>query len=246
MDRAIQVIPRPGIGASSRLASAASTGRVDCEGVWTAPTSGSGARLLARSAPMKDDGPELSDREKQAIEAIRRELDREFGDGVPEPSNDSRGGAPEEPPNRTRSGPRTVLLVGAGILGLATLVAATAGVVSKIMAPDPSVSLRGNPSTPRARVGGSLAATDPALPSLPPERRPVSAPERIGSRLHRSECPCPPATHAAASPRAIARERRGGEISLAAARRSGPRGDSGSSAVAFDNLTRERRHVEAP
>jgi len=195
---------------------------------------------------MKDDGPELSDRDKQAIAAIRRELDREFGDGVPEPSNDSGGGAPAEPAKRARSGPRTVLLVGAGILGLATLVAVTAGVVSKIMAPDPSVSLRGSPSTPRARAGGSLAARDPAPPSLPPERRAVPAPERVGSRLHRSECPCPTATHAAASPRAVARERRDGEVSLTAARRSGPRGDSGSSAVAFDNLTRERRHVEAP
>src|SRR5262245_27727761 len=196
---------------------------------------------------MKDDGPELSTREKQAIEAIRRELDREFGDGVPEPSNDSGGGAQAEPANRPRSRPRTVLLVGAGILGLATLVAATAGVVSKIMAPDPSVSLRGSPSTtPRARAGGSLAATDPAPPSLSPERRAVPAPERVGSRLHRSECPCPPGTHAAASPRGTERERRGGEVSLTAARRSGPRGDSRSSAVAFDNLTRERRHVEAP
>jgi hypothetical protein len=197
---------------------------------------------------MKEDGPELSDQDKRAIEAIRRELDREFGDVWDE--------APIHPERskRRKAGRHTGLVVGLGILAVVTLVAATAFVASRVPAPVPY----GHPQESAAISGVDLAGGSGSAPVIDGDSGPVSmdltvSPSARESRSHvmpgrtgyvrvkRSEPPCPPSTRVATPPRRP-------DASLASARRgSAARGDSRPSTVmALANPVREPRHVEAP
>src|SRR5262245_52483943 len=95
---------------------------------------------------MKEDEPELSDQEKRAIEAIRRELDREFGD------EDGGASHPERPGRRERRR-YAGLAVGLGILAVVALAAgAVAVVASRVLAPVPYANLR---------EGAAISSVDP-------------------------------------------------------------------------------------
>ena len=199
---------------------------------------------------MKEDGPELSDQDKRAIEGIRRELDREFGDVWDE--------APIHPERskRRKTGRHTGLVVGLGILAVVTLVAATAFVASRVPAPVPYGHPRGGASisgvdlagasgsAPLIERGGDSGPGSTDLTASPPARESRSAvtPGQTGYvRVKRSEPPCPPSTRVAARPRRH-------DAPLASARSgSAARGDSRPSTImALANPMREPRHVEAP
>ena len=200
---------------------------------------------------MKDEEPELSDRDRYAIDAIRRELDREFGEGYPESLPKPAGWS------------QRALLV-AGILGLVTLVVATAAVVSKIVPADPNRALRGTatiqreeprtgpvfvPTIEQSADATGTASVDP-VPTFPKrENRAVASPGRVGSRrVHRGESPCPPGTHVAVSPRVEDRDRARAVNSVAwAGRRPGiPDASRRSAGLAVDHSAREPSLVQAP
>src|SRR5262245_16123283 len=107
---------------------------------------------------MKEDGPELSDQEKKAIDAIRRELDREFGDEYVESSRH-----PERTGRRETRG-KTGLAISLGILVLA--LAAGAVVASRVLAPVPHANVR----------------EDAAISSVDPQSGSPSAPLVEGGR----------------------------------------------------------------
>ena len=198
---------------------------------------------------MMEDEPEPSDREKRAIEAIRRELDREFGDEYESPSH------PERAARRETRRP-TGLAVGLWILALVAL-AAGAVVASRMLAPVPYANLR--ESTAIARMDpqtGSASAcliereSDPgpvsmnftALPTGRENRPDVTVARTSNPRVHGSKSPCPPSTAR------IAASSRRSDVSLASTSgRSVARGNSGPSTfMAVANPGREPRHVEAP
>jgi len=191
---------------------------------------------------MKEDGPELSDQDKRAIEAIRRELDREFGDVWDE--------APIHPERSKRR--HKGLVVGVGILAVVTLVAATAFVASRVPAPVPygdpresaaisGVDLAGGSGSARGGDSGPVSVDVTASPPARASRSDVTPGQTGYVRVKRSEPPCPPSTRVATPPRRP-------DASLASARRgSTARGDSQPSTVmALANPVREPRHVEAP
>jgi len=199
---------------------------------------------------MKEDGPELSDKDRRAIEAIRRELDLEFGDVWDEAQ------IHPERSKRRKTGRHTGLVVGLGILAVVTLVAATAFVASRVPAPVPDGHPResaaisgvdlagGSGSAPLVERGGDSGPVSVDLTASPPARvsRSDVMPGRTGYvRVKRSEPPCPPSTRVATPPRRP-------DGSLASARRgSAARGDSQPSTImALANPVREPRHVEAP
>jgi len=198
---------------------------------------------------MKDDGPELSDQDKRAIEAIRRELDREFGDDFEEsPVHLER---PERRETRRLMG----LAVGLGILAIVAF-AAAAVVVSRALAPAPIASM--NESTaissvdPQSGSGSahplergsnadSVSTNVTASPTAHETRPDVTTGRATDARVHRSKSPCPPTTRIAASSRRP-------DVSLASTNGgSVAHGNSRPSTVmVLANPVREPRHVEAP
>ena len=212
---------------------------------------------------MKEDEPELSDQDKRAIEAIRRELDREFRD-VFEEAAIRRERPKRQETKRQETRRHTGLAVGLGILAglavglgiLGALLAATAFVASRVLAPVPYGNSResaaisgvglpsgsGLESAPLIEKGGDSGPVSMDLTASPPaHNRSDVTPGRTGHlRVNRSH-PCPPFTRVAAP-----RERP--DASLASARTgSVARGDSQPwTIMALANPVREPRHVEAP
>jgi len=211
------------------------------------------------SGHMKEDEPELSDQDRRAIEAIRRELDREFGDLYKEAA------IRRERPKRQETRRHKGLAVGLGILAglavglgiLGALLAATAFVASRVLAPVPYGNSResaatsgvgvpsgsGLASAPLFEKGGDSRPVSMDLTASPPARKHRSdvTPGRTSHlRVNRSD-PCPPFTRVAAPPGRP-------DAPLASARRgSVARGDSQLSTImALANPVREPRHVEAP
>ena len=200
---------------------------------------------------MKEDEPQLSDQEKRAIEAIRRELDREFGD------ENERSTSPPERPVRRETRRHTGLAVGLGILVVVAIaIAAAAVVASRVLAPVPYANLRegaaisrvdpqsGSGSTPlieRGSDAGPGATNFTASPAAHETRPVVTAGRAAHARVYRSKSPCPRPTRIAGSSRRP-------EVSLASTTGgSVARGNSRPSTVmALANPVREPRHVEAP
>jgi hypothetical protein len=198
---------------------------------------------------MKEDEPRLSDQEKRAIEAIRRELDREFGDEYEKSS------VHPEHPGRRGTRRHAGLAVGLGILAIVAL-AAAAVVASRVLAPVPYANLRegaaissvdppSGSGSARLLERGSDAgpgSTNVTASPIAHESRPdVTSGRTSHARVHRSKSPCPP------SPRIAASSRRP-DVSLASTSRGVvARGNSRPSTVTvLANPVREPRHVEAP
>jgi hypothetical protein len=198
---------------------------------------------------MKEDEPELSDQDKRAIEAIRRELDREFGDDY------EKATIHPELPDRRATRRLAGLAVGLGILAVVAL-AAAAVVASRVLAPVPYANLRESAaiSSVDSQSGSGSAGLieregDPGRVSMDSTPSPSARESRLDAtpgrtskaRVNRSKSPCPPSTWIVASSRKP-------DVSLASTSRgSVARGYSRPSpVVALASPVREPRHVEAP
>jgi hypothetical protein len=199
---------------------------------------------------MKEDEPELSNQEKRAIAAIRRELDRELGDDFEKAS------IHPERPKRREMRRHTGLAVGLGILAVVAQAAAVAFVASRVLAPVPYANLReiaaissvdpqsGSGSAcliERGNEPGPVSMNFTASPTARESRPDVTSGRTGNSRVNPSKSPCPPSPRIAASPRRP-------DVLLASTSRGAvARGNSRPSTVmSLANPVRESRHVEAP
>jgi hypothetical protein len=120
---------------------------------------------------MKDDHLELTDRERRAIEALGRELDREFGGAFGDPiaaselSLGSPAGAVRPKP---KIGLHVALAVGAGTLSAAVIVALTTLIAARGPAPlgDGSPSTKTAPSSARAAAPVLARSTAAGKPTV--------------------------------------------------------------------------------
>jgi len=115
---------------------------------------------------MKEDDLDLTDREKEAIEAIGRELDSEFGGADPGADAGRDGGvenlAPAvSPKRRAVAGLHVALAVGTGTLSAAVVMALTTLIAPSGLAPATHEPPPGNLALFGARTGGLPRGTSP-------------------------------------------------------------------------------------
>src|SRR5204862_2309318 len=104
---------------------------------------------------MKDGELHPPDREKQAIDEIGQELDREYSGARPDASSKPSGAGSAEQPKREGPGLRRVLALTAGTLAAAALLTVAAIGALQVLAPDLSVAPPGSSMPPSVELSRS-------------------------------------------------------------------------------------------
>ncbi len=187
---------------------------------------------------MKDDDQLLSHGDRQAIDAIGQQLDREFSGTSPDAASDLSGTASVEEPTRARPWLRTALAVGAGTVAVVALVAVTTVVATRLLSRESEAPLLDRSSTADLRRGSGAA---------PVSDRGAST-RRLSSAQIERQSPCPPATRVAAAPPAqsTSRKRVDQPVVAARARPLASRESRPSGIMAMSIPAYEPRRVEAP